>query len=437
VPPLPTPAELYQSFGVVDDSQFLLDLIRIPLPGPGPLNTLASFTLPVGNIAYLRKNLTPGHLDRDRAAYVTGLTINAHDPTHADSQGLMQSCTAFLTGARVLDNAAFIAAVDGVGLPDPQGQTPVEVNGWEVDDLGRFKLMVYDAQALDDNNNALLVLKVLRCWVLFHEPTPPPPETPEQRSIRASAIFASQKLTAYHDYVTLPDADLWKASHELTTVARQLESAGWAADAVAARTLLVTALQSFRPSADQQLDYLIFLAEQRQNLIARLVEQGRFAEARALGPLAVANYRDYYTALPEAGRDVIVRVRLDPDLVELQRQLRDAGLSTEPVEAVQLLVEGFRASTPPTEPADLLDFTLKFAEALQDLIARLIDDHRASDAKALVGDALDEYRRYVNLPGSDRAHVVEDLSSLVQLLSQAQLTAEADAAKQAAQDLGP
>jgi hypothetical protein len=230
---------------------------------------------------------------------------------------------------------------------------------------------------------------------------------------------------------------VWKASHELTTVARQLESAGWAADAVAARTLLVTALQSFRPSADQQLDYLIFLAEQRQNLIARLVEQGRFAEARALGPLAVANYRDYYTALPEAGRDVIVRVRLDPDLAELQRQLRDAGLSTEPVEALQLLVVGFRASTPPTEPANLLDFTLKFAEALKDLTARLIDDHRASDAKALVGDALDEYRRYVNLPGSDRAHVVEDLGSLAQLLSQAQLTAEADAAKRAAQDLGP
>jgi hypothetical protein len=109
---------------VVVDSQFLLDLIRIPLPGPGPLNTLASFTLPVGNIAYLRKNLAPGHLDRDRAAYVTGLTINAHDPTHPDSQRLMQSCTAFLTGARVLDNAAFVAAVDGVGLPDAMGRPP-------------------------------------------------------------------------------------------------------------------------------------------------------------------------------------------------------------------------------------------------------------------------------------------------------------------------
>jgi hypothetical protein len=32
---------------------------------------------------------------------------------------------------------------------------------------------------------------------------------------------------------------------------------------------------------------------------------------------------------------------------------------------------------------------------------------------------------------------VEDLGSLAQLLSQAQLTAEADAAKRAAQDLGP
>ena len=60
----------------------------------------------------------------------------------------------------------------------------------------------------------------LRCWVLFHEPTPPPPETAEELGMCSAAMSRPQRIDAYLQYVTLPDADLWKASQEMADLAR-------------------------------------------------------------------------------------------------------------------------------------------------------------------------------------------------------------------------
>lgn len=124
------------------------------------------------------------------------------------------------------DDSTFVAAIDDVGRPDPQGDGPVEVKGWHVDDQGRFQVMIYQGEACDADS--MYVLKMLRCWVLCSEPAPPSPETSEQLAVRSAATFASQKIAAYQQYVTLPDADLWKASQEMVDVARPLEAAGWA-----------------------------------------------------------------------------------------------------------------------------------------------------------------------------------------------------------------
>ncbi len=196
-------------------------------------------------------------------------------------------------------------------------------------------------------------------------------------------------------------------------------------------------LRRYTPPAEQRAEYLIFFAEQRQNLIARLIDQNRLANAAALGPETVAGYTDYYNSLAEADRSETVRVRLDPDLVELQRQLRDAGLTAEPVGAMQLLVAGFRASTPPVDSAQRLDFDFKFVGARQDLIARLIDDGQTSQAQALVAETIDSYRQYASEQGADPMLAVGGLTELAQLLAAAQLTDESAAAQQAATDLRP
>ena len=198
------------------------------------------------------------------------------------------------------------------------------------------------------------------------------------------------------------------------------------------RQLIVATLRNYTPPADQLVEYLIYFSEQRQNLIARLVEQNRLAEAAALGPETVAGYTDYYNGVPDADRSETVRGRLDPDLVGLQRLLADAGLTAEPVAALQLLVAGFRASTPPTDTAQRLDFDFKFAEARQDLIARLIDDGQTAQAQALVAETIDAYRQYASDQGADPTLAVGDLTGLAQLLAAARLTAETAAAQQAA-----
>jgi hypothetical protein len=437
VPAPPTPAAIYKNIGAVDDSEFLKDVVRIPVAGPAPLNTLITFTLPVGNIIYKTGSPDPGALARVRAAYVTGLTINGYDPGRPENLGLMQSCTASLQSLWTFDDTAFVAAVDAVAIPDPQGTSPVEIKGWQVDEQGRFNLMVYHGTANDEDAGVLWVGGLLRCWVLCYEAAPPPAETTEQQSTRAQAIRASQELADYQQYVELRDADLWTASQELTDRARKLEAAGWTEDSLDVQQLIVKALRDYTPSADQQVDYLIFFAEQRQNLIARLIDLNRLEDAADLGPETVAGYRDYYGLLTGSDHDVVVRTRLDPDLTELQRQLRFVHLTDEPLQAIQLLVQGFRDSTPPTEDTDRLDFEIKFAEAQQDLIARLIDDTQIPAAQALVDETLDAYRRYASEAKADQAQAVADLTDLARILREAQLIAESQRATQAATSLDP
>jgi hypothetical protein len=91
--------------------------------------------------------------------------------------------------------------------------------------------------------------------------------------------------------------------------------------------------------------------------------------------------------------------------------------------------------TASSAPADRFDFDLKFAEARQDLIARLIDDGRTSDARALVSGTIGAYRQYANDEGANRTLVVGDLTELAQLLAAAQLPADSAAAQQAASEL--
>ena len=265
-------------------------MIRIPVSGPGALNTLASFTLPVGALHYGEIRFRQG-----RAPFITGLVINGYDPGRPENVGLAHSCTVAILHVGIDRTATLTAGADAVGIADPQGGSPsdpqggspVVVKGWDVDDQGRFKLMIYQGQGATTppeppfGQRPLVTLTwwmKLRCWVLFHEPTSPPPETDEELAVRSAAMFASQKIDAYQQYVTLPDADLWKASQEMADLARPLEAAQWLDEAITVHQLTVATLRNYTPPADQRVEYLISFAEQRQNLIARLIEQNRLAE---------------------------------------------------------------------------------------------------------------------------------------------------------------
>ena len=143
MPPPPTPAEVYTHYGEVDVSERLEAVIRVLVSGPAPLNTLATFTLNIGTIGY---DQVP--FGRGAAPYITGLVINGYDPGRPENVGLTQSCAASIVHLGIDRTATFTAAADAVGIADPQGGSPVVVKGWDVDDQGRFKLMLYQAQGV-------------------------------------------------------------------------------------------------------------------------------------------------------------------------------------------------------------------------------------------------------------------------------------------------
>jgi hypothetical protein len=223
------------------------------------------------------------------------------------------------------------------------------------------------------------------------------------------------------------DSDLMKVSPELTAVAGLLSTVGLTAKAVETQQGVVDLLRAFTPAEADRLEYLITFAEAEHNLIVRLVGDDRRDEAAAWSAGAIAAYRRYAAA---PGAEV---QRLNRDITDLQKRLAALGLTAEPVSALQLLVDALRASTP-AEP-DRLEYQITFAEARHNLIARLIDDHRSTEAADLVAQTVSAYRDYAAQAGADHLRVAQDLRELAQVLSDAGLDDESRTAQRAADEI--
>ncbi|MET7648156.1 hypothetical protein ABZS83_31920 [Streptomyces sp. NPDC005426] len=99
----------------------------------------------------------------------------------------------------------------------------------------------------------------------------------------------------------------------------------------------------------------------------------------------------------------------------------------------QALVELYREFTP--QEADRLAYELNFAEARDNLNARLVDNHRTERAAALVAETIAAYRQYARLPGADVLRTGRDLAALATRMANANRPTEAAAAQQAADEL--
>ena len=224
---------------------------------------------------------------------------------------------------------------------------------------------------------------------------------------------------AYSRYIGLDGADLWKAAQELQAVERQLSGAGYPDQALEAAQLIVNALRAYTPGTDGQLDYVISFAEARHNLIFRLVEAGQGVQAAALAGETVAGYRQY-SSMP--GADIF---RLDTDLTELSKELTGIAEKPAALGCEQIDVEALRSFVPPVDGE--LDYSIRFAEARQNLIVRFIDVGQLAAAAALVDETLAGYQRYAALSGADLVRVARDLSELASGLAAAGETQAADA----------
>jgi hypothetical protein len=87
-------------------------------------------------------------------------------------------------------------------------------------------------------------------------------------------------------------------------------------------------------------------------------------------------------------------------------------------------------------PAEHLEFDITFADARQNLVARLIDANRLVDAAAQATQAIAAYRQYAAEVGADHARAIAELTDLANVLQNGGLTPESQSAKNAATAIG-
>ncbi|MFE2103964.1 hypothetical protein, partial [Streptomyces sp. NPDC059468] len=180
----------------------------------------------------------------------------------------------------------------------------------------------------------------------------------------------------------------------------------------------IDTLRGFDPPAAIAAEYMIFLAELlHRHRIWRLIAEGNIALAGAHAAEAVATYR---IAVAASGADSL---RVGRDLAALASQLADAGLSSEAVSALQAQLDILGGLEPPAD--QLLAYRILLAEARDNLIAQLIEDHQVEQAGTHVSATIAAFREYTTLPGADSLRVGRDLAALASQLADAGLSSEA------------
>jgi hypothetical protein len=242
-------------------------------------------------------------------------------------------------------------------------------------------------------------------------------------------LFLAQTLRGDLDAVN--GADPMTVTPSLTADAGLLSTVGLTAKGVDTQQTVIDLLRAFTPAEPNRLQYLISVAEAQHNLIVRLIADTRPTQAASSARQTIDAYRGYIAA---GGTDVS---RLNRDITELQKQLSSppVGLRAEPVEALQLLIAAFHAAPPPQAASERLEFQIMFAEARHNLIARLLDDSRRTEASALVAETVAAYRDYAAEPGAESPRAASDLTQLAGVLAAASLTSESQRAQQAADQL--
>jgi hypothetical protein len=118
---------------------------------------------------------------------------------------------------------------------------------------------------------------------------------------------------------------------DLTDLDKRLDGLSLTAQALDAQQAAVDILSEFTPAEADRLDYQIAVAEARHNLIARLLENSRPADAAELVAQTLTAYREYAAA---PGADL---TRVARDLAELAGLLAAAGLTAEAADVQRTL----------------------------------------------------------------------------------------------------
>ena len=175
-------------------------------------------------------------------------------------------------------------------------------------------------------------------------------------------------------------------------------------DPLDARRTAVDVFRDFDPPPAILSEYLLAYGQAVHVLVAFLLGIGRIDEALSLvreGVRVEVAAGNAPGADPEA---------IAPELTALAGILPSLGHAAEGVDAQQAVVDLLIrfASTAAARPT----YQLAVGEAMQNLIARLLDDSRLSNIATLATQAISAYRKYAATPGADVLRVARDLSVL-------------------------
>ncbi|RKN55368.1 hypothetical protein D7193_11895 [Micromonospora costi] len=243
-----------------------------------------------------------------------------------------------------------------------------------------------------------------------------------------------------------PDGPLADRAQALIDVATDLINASRnaahvdnRADAVRWAMLATETLRGVQPPPSIAARYLALFADTLHTLVVRLSGAGRGAETREPGAEAVPVYIAAAAAPGAASEDEVQRaerVMLQASLAQtLSIRMADNWFAAEAVLAQQACVDILKELRPPAE--SLHAYLHLFANALLTLVARLVCDGRPADAAGPGRQAVDAYRREAALPGADAANIADVLMTLALWLTRAGLSADAQLASQAADEIRP
>ncbi|GAT01222.1 hypothetical protein [Mycolicibacterium fortuitum] len=157
------------------------EVIRIPIAGPQPYNTLAYIRFAPTNIANEVRPVVPGHLAHVTKISPSPLVISGYNPNDPRQQHVEHSSTAVLTSLFASDDGSFTAAADFI---EPTAK---------IDETGR---VVYTWQwAARFDEDLLSFVACITSWVLLYEPRRTPMLPP--RNALAALSNRMNTLTAW------------------------------------------------------------------------------------------------------------------------------------------------------------------------------------------------------------------------------------------------
>lgn len=412
----PTPLEAYQAglyhFDLVEP---LPEPIRIPVQGPAPFNMLAI----VQTLVSITRYTFNGPFERLTIDVPTTLVVAGVDPLAPQLHPQKHSSAGTLRRMQTTNDTDFVIAIDRIR---PESRFDARGRWWlTVDVANQFDSDIFsEAQAH------------ITSWVLYLDPTPvvapgtavpakPPGVAPTMSGVAGQT---HQLLAVYQTYLSLPGADTFAAAQEIANLLRQVAGhADASVEAADGQQLVVEALDATSPNDQDPNEIVALRAEARQNLILRLLEAGRPADAAA----AVAPMLERYRAYVEAGGD---RSRVLRELGDPIKPLLGAHLTGEALAITRAQLE-FLEHSHPLDPTIELAHRLDLANARHNLVARLLDAGQRDEAAAVAAVVVGEYLDYAARAGADVAEAVAQLRAFQHVVDGGGLT-EASASTSAA-----